>query len=62
MTTAIPKKIIDYNIIGGYTCMELEQKVILFLKEGWQPLGHPFVDTGRVFQTMVKYELPSEGM
>ena len=59
------KKIIDYKIVVGNVIsgeLNLVNRVLEAIQEGWQPLGGVAVDadgmvlTGREYQVMVKYE------
>ena len=54
------KPIIAYFLIGGFTSAELIESVEKYMKEGWQPLGSPFVINNEVVQSVVKYDnIPS---
>lgn len=54
-------KIVDYIILRRQTKTELEEKVCLMIKDGWQPYGYPLYPTANNWiQSMVKYSNPQQ--
>ena len=49
-------KIVDYMVVIGFNALAFENSVKLYLKSGWVPQGGLTVDSGRYYQSMVKYE------
>lgn len=51
------RRVVDYDILGGYDSNQLRKALLLKLKDGWEIHGSPFYGANSaMYQAVIKWE------